>query len=241
MNREDFLDHIKDNILKHRFHINVVSQEFTPRFAYTIGLFNKNGYELVLAGNMDLLYDDIIYILNFIGNKLINHEETTGSRFEINIKSMFELRKVDESWTDIMLLGVNDFYNDKSILSYQIHQIGNMTSVDIPNMNCKFKPEDQPIWRWLTCKNDLNIPQNSKVVINKDILYGAKALEIMRWDENEWEIYSMNPENLDEDDMRIIPVSTIIGIDNSLERILELNVGKGLIRDSPNNAWESWG
>ena len=53
--RKKALATIKRNIEKSGFHIYIVAGEQTPRFAYTVGLRESLGAELVLAGG--LYYD----------------------------------------------------------------------------------------------------------------------------------------------------------------------------------------
>jgi len=241
MDREIFSKKINHNITEYGFHINVVNQKLTPRYAYSIGLINSCGFELVLAGCMDLLYDDVISIMNNIGNKLLKHDETIDAQFILGQNGLYKLRKIHESWSEIMLLGAKDFFNFDDIPSCQIYPCNDKISFDVPNMDEIFLPNSQPIWSWLTNENNSTFPIDSKVIVNKDILFGAKALEIMRWEENEWEIYSTNSDNLNEHDMRIIPLTTMIGAESTLGRILDLEVGKGLVRKLPSNEWEDWG
>lgn len=64
------------------------------------------------------------------------------------------------------------------------------------------------------------------------MLYGEKATELTRWETNEWKIFSGSGPDVPKEDIRIIPLAILIGIDKSLEPALHLDVGKGLSRDS---------
>ena len=63
----------------------------------------------------------------------------------------------------------------------------------------------------------------------------------MRWDLNEWEAFTQNGEDVPEEDVRIVPISVILGIDDSLEPILKLGIEKGFWRDKEIMEWNSWG
>jgi hypothetical protein len=52
------LDRIRDNIARSGQHIYVVSGEEIPRFAYTIGITESVGVELILAGAVIYMYDE---------------------------------------------------------------------------------------------------------------------------------------------------------------------------------------
>jgi hypothetical protein len=49
LGREKFLELIASHIKKYGYHITVVKQSELPRFAYSIGLKNIFGFELIFA------------------------------------------------------------------------------------------------------------------------------------------------------------------------------------------------
>ncbi len=241
MNRSILIEKIRSNINSSGFHISAVNQDLTPRFAYTIGLFEILGFELIYAGGMNFLLDDINVIINSIGSSLLSKKNNSKNEFIINKYGLFNLTEVHQSWSKNMLLGAHDYYNVTTIPCFQINPISNNKSLDTPTMNIIYDEKEQTIWSWMTRDFNWNVPKLSKCIINNDILFGAKALEIMRWEEDEWEVFTSNSQTINEEDMRIIPLTTLIGIDITLMRILELEVGKGLIRELPTNEWENWG
>ncbi|MGI2909723.1 hypothetical protein, partial [Tolypothrix sp. VBCCA 56010] len=73
------------------------------------------------------------------------------------------------------------------------------------------------------------------------VLYGEKATDVMRWEPNEWEIFSAPAQDIDKKDMRAVPLAILIGIDKTLEPALYLDVEKGLLRDTSDLIWHAWG
>ncbi|MDQ1805040.1 hypothetical protein RAH57_13660 [Chryseobacterium sp. CKR4-1] len=55
-----------------------------------------------------------------------------------------------------------------------------------------------------------------------------KISEITRWEDNEWEGFTQNVDDVDKDNLRVIPIATLLGIDSSLEPILKLGIEEGL-------------
>ena len=73
------------------------------------------------------------------------------------------------------------------------------------------------------------------------VLFGKKVTEVMRWEIDDWEAFTQNGTDVNEDDIRIVPIATILGIDNTLLPIVNLQVAKGLWRDSELLEWNDWG
>lgn len=78
-NREEFKEIIKSNIAKSGHHITIVTGGPDPRYGYTIGLNEKFGFELIIAGAIIFLQDDIYSIINSIvhqiGSDTVNQNE----------------------------------------------------------------------------------------------------------------------------------------------------------------------
>jgi len=58
------LGQIRENINRFGYHVYVVSGEQQPRYAYTIGLSPKLGYEVIFAGGILFMYKEIGTIIN---------------------------------------------------------------------------------------------------------------------------------------------------------------------------------
>lgn len=242
MNKEQFLKEIKGNIDNNSFHITVVKSSEHPRYAYTIGNLERFGFELILAGNENYLYSDVLTIFNEIAPALSDCVDL--DKFSIYIPKLgnFKLMPVHDSWNKKMILGVYDYYNINECKSYQILPEQSNQTKDIPDMSKEWNSQDM-IWKWLDDNIlwDFNIPRNSKVTTEVDVLFGKKITEIMRWEEDEWEGFTRNGEEVDKDDIRIVPIATLIGIDHTLKSIVNLPLEKGLWREDEKSEWNDWG
>lgn len=242
MNREQFLKEIKSNIDNKSFHLTVVKSSENPRYAYTIGNLENFGFELILAGSENYLYQDVITIFNKIVIKLNDNPDLGKLSFELPDLGIFNLVPVDDSWNNKMILGVYDYYNINECKSYQILPEQSNRTKDIPDMSRKWNSLDM-IWKWLddSVSWEFNIPRNSKVTTEVDVLFGKKITEVMRWEEDEWEGFTRNGEEVDKDDIRIVPIATLIGIDDTLKSIVNLPLEKGFWREDENSEWNDWG
>lgn len=242
MNREQFLKEIKSNIDNKSFHITVVKSSENPRYAYTIGNLENFGFELILAGSENYLYQDVITIFNKIVMKLNDNPDLGKLSFELANLGIFNLVPVDDSWNNKMILGVYDYYNTNECKSYQILPEQSNRTKDVPDMSREWNSLDM-IWKWLddSILWEFNIPRNSKVTTEVNVLFGKRITEVMRWEEDDWEGFSRNGEEVDKDDIRIVPIATLIGIDDTLKSIVNLPLEKGFWREDENSEWNDWG
>ncbi|TPG31112.1 hypothetical protein [Flavobacterium pectinovorum] len=58
MTRSEFLEIIKNNINKNDYHLALVNGGQNPEFSYSIGLTEKLGYELIIAGGFISIKDN---------------------------------------------------------------------------------------------------------------------------------------------------------------------------------------
>jgi hypothetical protein len=240
MTKREFFHLINTHISNYGYHLTtVMGNSPLPRFSYTIGLTNILGYELVFAGGIIYLKDDLMNIVDFIIKTL--KSDVTVSSFKIENSGSFTLRSVDTSWSELTLLGVYDFYNTNKIKAFQIIPDKKHHTLDIPDMSKKFVLHSEPIWRYLADDWNYQVPKNSMVTTNLKVLLGEKITEVMRWEEDEWEMFVGNPSDESEKNMRIVSLGTMIGIDPSLLRSLDLDVGTGIWRDTIKLEWNKWG
>jgi hypothetical protein len=79
--RERALEVIRENIACSGHHTYVVSAGGqTPRFAYTIGVSESIGVELILAGAIFYMKDDLVTIINEIPAKMKAQPDCESSR-----------------------------------------------------------------------------------------------------------------------------------------------------------------
>lgn len=243
MNKEQYLEKINTSIKKDEYHITVVAGKGKlPRYVYTIGLIKKIGFELIFAGGEYYDYKQIHIIISQLA-KMIEAKNTHKMLLDLDSLGTFNISEAHPSWIKKMMLGVYDYYKINDFIAYQIKPDTDHFTIDIPDMSIEWNSEYQPIWKWLdqNIKWNLGVPSDSMVITDIDCLLGKKIIEVMRWEEDEWEAFTQNSEEISKENMRLIPISVLLGTDNTLQPILKLNIGKGLWRDAENMEWNDWG
>ena len=241
ISRSDLLSIIKANIAQYGYHKTAVTGGELPRFAYTIGCKSTLGIEFVFAGGEYYSYVNTGEIIDNIVS--LARSEPDWHNLSMHLESLgdFSISKADNSWGKLLVLGAFDYYDQAEIEVWQILPDRNHHTLDIPDMSQVFDVASQPVWQWLSRKWDYSIPSNSMAVTNLKVLFGEKATEMMRWEVDEWEIFSEAGPDVPKEDRRIVPLGVLIGIDKTLELAVYLDIGKGLWRDNIKLEWNDWG
>jgi len=109
--RQRALQDIRENIDRFGYHLYIVSGKQTPRYAYTIGLSPKLGYELAFAGGILYMYKEVGSIVRGIFDQLNGSNIPAEQTFKIDSFGTFSLRPCDSSWVTLLMLGATDFYS----------------------------------------------------------------------------------------------------------------------------------
>ncbi|MEO1253297.1 MAG: DUF4262 domain-containing protein [Bacteroidota bacterium] len=234
------LELIESNVETYGYHVYLVSSKTEPRYAYTIGLNDKLGIELIFAGGIFYLKEDLYRIFDSIIRELKRDQNIEGLSVTDRRLGTFTLSKVHDTWSQEMLLGAYDYYQTEDIAAYQIKPDMEHTTLDIPDMSVDRKQSINAVWKWLDHDWDLPVPKNSTATTNLDALMGKPITEVMRWEVDEWEMFAGSGPDILKEDMRVVPVGTILGIDASLSKALSLEVGKGIWRESATTEWNNW-
>lgn len=239
------IDLIRSNIQKFGRHVYSVRGGESPRFLYTIGLFEKSGAELLFAGGA--IFDEraVGSVLNTVARLIEEGADPSQLRIETQALGPVRLIRVDPSWVSKLLLGALDYYDVKDLPTWQIVPIETeKVSIDIPNTAEPYSPTGHPVWRWLDGAWPYDIPRDGVAITDLDMMLGYAASEVMRWESAEWEIYSGEKPEYEEDAYRV-PLATLLAFDASLEPAVDLRIGRGMIRDYDDNGragpWEPWG
>lgn len=235
MTNEEFLDIIKRNIHKHGYHITLVNGGQNPDFSYSIGVSEKFGFELVIAGGFNSIKENERIFKTIY--QMLESGSTVDSQFSVSDNDAFYLGLVDSSWCEKLMLGVYDYYKTYFIKAYQIIPIEK--TLDTPVMSAVFSPDDS-IWKWLDMDWNIDVPKNSYVITDIDALHGKTITEVVRWEDRVWEMFSGPGPDVEQKDIRIVPLGTILGIDATLQPILNLKVEEGLWRDNKDSSWQDW-
>lgn len=235
------IDIIKSNISKYGHHINMVVGGAVPRFAYTIGVNQKVGFEMILAGASFYSIDEVKLIINEIVEKLKLNTSLEEFSIEIDSLGTFSLRKVDVSWMNSLMLGVRDFYKSIEISALQIVPDQEHQTIDIPNLSQPWTISLEPVWQWVYKTWEYSVEEQSIAVTNLDALRGKIITEGMRWESEEWELFSGAGPDTPQEELRKVPLGTLLAIDTSLDIVSNLEIGKGVWRDPVELTWHLWG
>jgi hypothetical protein len=237
--KKQALDGIRENISRSGHHIYVVSGGSTPRFAYTIGVSESIGIELILAGAIFYMFDEVGTIINDIASQL--KAQPDRRICEVTGLGSFTLRKVHSSWAKEFMLGAFDYYQRRDIPALQIVPDKEHWTIDVPDMSVPWNATAEPAWRWLYERWAWPVPENSTATTDLAALRGGRVTEAMRWEEDDWEIFVGDGPEIPKDEMRVVPLGTLIGADKSLEPVVHLAKGEGLWRDpAPESEWHPW-
>jgi hypothetical protein len=239
--RPELFKRISSDIERVGYHLTLVAGNILPRFAYTIGGINTFGSELIFAGGELYSRYDLSNIFSHAFDELKRGVQWKDVSIDLGSLGTFSLSLVHRSWCKLLALDAFDFYNEQEIKALQILPDRKHHTLDIPDLSTEFEGESNPVWQWLTREWDVPIPNDSMAVTNIEVLFGTRATEVMRWEENEWEIYAGAGPDVPKEDMRTVPLAVLTGIDKSLEPAMHLPIGKGLWRDPIALVWNNWG
>jgi len=102
------LQSIADTIAKCGHQIYLVSGEACPRFAYTIGLTETLGWELVFPGGAIYKADEVKRIVNDVAG-LLRGGADLDSVIEVGTLGSFRVRKACAEWVRALMLGAPQF------------------------------------------------------------------------------------------------------------------------------------
>lgn len=239
-NREQFLQRVKSHISTHGYHVTVVQGGPSPRFAYTVGLYEKVGAELAFPGGAFFALEEMLSVVEEFARRIVSGGVPESVSLEVAGLGEFSLQEIDPSWGPKMLLGALDFYGLEQINTYQINPDSAHWTVDIPNMRAPWDPAAQPVWRWLDAAWDLPVSPKSVAITNLDALKGRPITEAMRWEEREWEMFAGAGPDVDEGDVRRVPLGVMLGHDPTLGCVANLEIGSGVWRDDRDLRWHPW-
>ncbi|SHN34370.1 DUF4262 domain-containing protein [Chitinophaga sp. CF418] len=241
MEKKQFLESIKSHIDNSGFHITLVSAATTPRWAYTIGLKEKYNMELVFAGGIFYMARDVNSILHQVVGEIVKRDGNYFESIDLEDLGVFSIRHVDHSWARRLMLGVYDYYKIEKVNAFQIVPDEDHFTLDVPDMTKSFDTTMEPVWQWFEKDWDLDIPEKSTVTTNIEVLMGTPITEIVRWEDDYWEMFSeVGPDGPNEW-KRVVSIGTIIAIDPSVTPALNLPLEKGFLRDSKDDDWRDWG
>jgi uncharacterized protein DUF4262 len=233
------LDEIREHIAEQGSHTYIVTGGGYPHFAYTIGLTESHGAEVILAGSYFYRLDDIPDVIKSVIRGLTSPLDWETRRIDAESLGTFSLRKVHTSWATALMLGAFDYYRGKPIEAYQIVPDEAHWTIDVPNLAQPWSPSQAPGWRWLKEEWTYPVPKNSAALTDLNALRGGRITEVMRWEEDQWEIFAGVGPDIPESERRVVPLGVLLATDASLLPALDLRIGTGLWRDDTAE-WHDW-
>lgn len=233
------LNDIRENIAKHGFHTYVVTGGGYPHFGYTIGLTESLGAELILAGTYFYRLDDVSKVIKSIIADLLPPVVWETSAIGAGSWGTFSFRKVHTSWATALMLGAFDYYQEKSIEAYQIVPDQAHWTIDVPDLSQPWSPTQAPGWRWLKEEWNYPVPKDSVALTDLNALRGATFTDVMRWEEDQWGIFSGAGSDAPDSERRVVPLGVLLAADESLLPAVDLPVGTGFWRDA-GSEWYPW-
>jgi hypothetical protein len=114
-------------------------------------------------------------------------------------------------------------------------------TLDIPDMRKPWSAGEEPVRQWKQVPWTFPVPSSSTAATNLAALRGERVTEAARWEEDQWEIFAnAGSDAPPEDELRIVPLGTLLGADSSLVPVTSLAVGKGIWRDPEEGEWKVW-
>lgn len=236
--RKSFIEKIDSNVKEFGHHITLVNNVSTPRFAYTIGTNTFLNIELIFAGGIVFMENEVYSVINEVVS-ILKVQGVNNRPIKTSL-GIFKIDNVHPSWAELTMLGLYDYYQNKAYPVFQIIPIDENYTLDVPDMSVEWNVSSQPVWQWLSKDWNYDVPENSKVITNINALKGQIITEVMRWELDEWEAFAGSGPDVNPEDIRVISLATIIGIDISMDKMLKLEVGKGIWRDTQELVWNDW-
>lgn len=232
----DIRERIAHDIRTYGFHVYIVAGGPCPRWAYTIGLSPRTGFELVLAGGAAYLKEDVLGIIDLVAshaseNERVEHVLSTRWR-------TLGLSEVCADWCTRLLLGANDYYG-APVQARQVAPDRAHRTIDVPDLSKPLAPGESSPWRWLHSAWPYSVSSKSQVMTDMGALTGATITEVTRWEDDYWEAFSCCGPEVNKEAARLIPLGTLLSAEPSLRAITELGVGEG-IRREPGTEWKPW-
>jgi hypothetical protein len=237
--RKAALEQIREHIARKGHHVYVVVGAVIPRYAYTIGVSESIGAELILAGASFYGNDDVVEIINDIAAQLKRDRE--AQRFKVAGQGSFTLRKAHASWATRFMRGALDYYQVLEIPALQIVPDEAHRTKDVPDLSAPWSATTEPLWRWLHEPCPYPVSKQAVAATNLAALRGERITEVTRWEEDEWELFAGAGPDVTEDELRVVALGILIVMDESLAPVLNLAIGEGLWRNpDPDSEWQPW-
>ena len=229
---------IQRNITEFGYHTYLISGGPTPRFAYTIGLSDTVGSEIVLAGAALFSAKQVKQIVDTLA-ALVRRGDTPSDA-AVGSLGRFRIAEVCEQWARPMMLGAYGFFGDREPQFWQAVPDENHSTIDVPHMARPWTGDSNGAWRWQFEEWPFSVSRKSTAMTNLAALRGSRVTEVARWEEDQWELFAGPSTEIKDDEARAVALGTLLGADKTLEVAVELPVGGAVWRDEDGGPWHAW-
>ena len=109
--------------------------------------------------------------------------------------------------------------------------------IDVPNCALPWGADSLQIWQWLELEWQFPVPKNSVAGADLGVLRGGRVIQAARWQNDQWEMFSVPMDGLSPDQVRVVPLGTLLALDETLSVVLDLDIGEGVGRDPEDMKW----
>ncbi len=236
--RAELLAKVASSIKRLGYHIYVISGGDIPRYAYTIGLYERLGLELVFAGGYYFSVNQVQSIIRTAAAELSKEKCATG--FDCVDFGRFKFSPADQSWSKLMLLAAFDYYKVDHIRAVQVCPAQQFWTIDVPDMTQNWESSLDPVWKKLESVNLEERKILLRAATNLAALRGGTITEAARWEEDDWELFAGNGPDVLPEDVRVVPLSLLLAVDPTLSEIANLEVGEARWREARDTEWHMW-
>jgi hypothetical protein len=149
------------------------------------------------------------------------------------------LRHAHETWDAPLLLGVRDLFG-VGVPALQLVPESRYRTVDVPDMARPWDAAREPPWRWLHEPWEHPVAPQSVATTNLAALQREPITEGVKWEEGYWELFAGAGPDVAPEEVRVVPLGTLLAADPSLRAVTELEVGRGLWREGAGSPWNAW-
>lgn len=227
---------IEANIRKYGCHIYDVSGGPLPPWSYSIGLSDRIGVEVIFAGG---LYFQNAERREIIDRCISMQAKGKTSCFESALGD-FCLRPVSNTWPSELFLGAIDYYKKRPEF-LQIYPHDEAVTLDLPRLFEQWDARKFPAWKWLEQPWGYSVAEESVVLTDTDMLGGHANAEVAcRFGNAYWEIFSRQPDEIEDKYKRYSPLGTLLALHSDIEHALDLKIGQAIERVGGGASWQAW-
>jgi len=137
---------IRADIERYGVSYTVVSGGPLPRYAYSIGLLESAGYELILAGASFFNIERVYQAMDSARRAVVEGAAESVSVVDVGD---FTLSPVQDAGARLIALGAFDYYANGQVRFLQLIPAMAHSTIDVPDMSEAPNWAREPVWRWL--------------------------------------------------------------------------------------------